>query len=100
MHIYYPDGKGMGYRKATDSEPRNECRFTIEEGWTDKEGNIYYKVLEKWSRRPYDESRARTYYTAIKIQPSGNVMETVAYEGTHYEEIRPSDPRHTIHYRK
>ena len=60
MYIYYPAGRGLSYGKTTDPEPRYECRFTIEEKWTDKEGNIYYRFLAKWARTPYDESLATT----------------------------------------
>ena len=100
MTIYYPDGTGKSYAKKSDPEPLRECRFIIEEKWTDREGNIYYHVLAKWSLRPYDESRTGKWYVSIKIQPSGNIMESVGYQGTQYEEIRPGDPRYTIRYRQ
>lgn len=100
MHVYYSDGKGLGYQRKSDPEPRWEFRFTIEEKWTDEEGNIFYKVLAKWSRPPYDESHASTWLDSIKIQPSGDVMESVGYQGTHYSEINPKDPRYTIRYKE
>ena len=100
MRIFYPDGKVMHYGKKSDPEPRWECRFTIEEKWTDQEGNICYKVLSKCGSPPYNESRASSFRMSIKIHPSGDVMESVAYAGTYYQEIRPDDLRYKIHYRQ
>ena len=100
MRIFYPDGKVMHYVKKSDPEPRWECRFTIEEKWTDQEGNVCYKVLSKCGSPPYNESRARSFRISIKIHPSGDVMESVAYAGTYYQEIRPDDLRYKIHYRQ
>ncbi len=100
MRIFYPDGKVMHYGKKSDPEPRWECRFTIEEKWTDQEGNICYKVLSKCGSPPYNESLASSIRISIKIHPSGDVMESVAYQGTYYQEIRPDDLRYKIHYRQ
>jgi hypothetical protein len=100
MFIYYPDGKGLSYGRKTDPEPRWEWRLTIEDKWTDQEGNINYKVFAKLGDRPYQESLADPMRISIKVNPSGDVMEFVAYEGTKYIEVRPSDPRYMILYRQ
>jgi hypothetical protein len=100
-YIYNPDGKGLGYEKTTDPEPKKISRFTIEEKWTDKEGNIYYKVLAKWTRPPYEELYATLWYVSVKIHPSGDVMEVVASKDKYYEEIKPDVTGwYMIHYRQ
>lgn len=100
-YIYYPDGKGLSYGKTTDQEPQYECRFTIQEKWTDNEGIIYYKVLMKWASPPYQKLYATPWYVSVKIHPSGDVTEIIASRDKFYEEIKPGDDYwYLIHYRQ
>jgi hypothetical protein len=101
MYIYYGDGRGKSYKKTTDPEPRSECRFTIEEKWTDKEGNTYYRILAKWANPPYEELYATPWYLLVKIHVSGDVMETVASRDKYHEEITQSNLYwYMIHHRQ
>jgi len=100
-YIYNSDGTGLHYSRATLKNPDLECRFTIEERWTDRNGCTYYKILFQWGSYPYDESTPKkTWFIVIKIDPSGNVMETVGTKFQYPEEISPLDGSYMIHYRQ
>jgi hypothetical protein len=99
-YVHSPDGTGFWYREATDDEPAMESRFTIEEKSTDEDGNTHYKVLAKWDEIPYDESLAVPWYVVIMIDPSGDVMESVASEVSYPARVNRNDPWYRIHYRQ
>ena len=87
-YTYSPDGTSLFYRSGRDSEPFLEAHYTIEEKWTDEEGNIYYKIKSNTSSIPYDESSAVPWYSLNKIDPPGDGLEFVASRNTYPEEIR------------
>ncbi len=87
-YVNSPDGKGLFYRSATDSEPMMEARYTIEEKWTGEDGYVYYKVASMASSIPYDESSAAPWYSLNRIDPSGDVLEFVASQNTYPGEIK------------
>lgn len=99
-YVFSPDGTGFWYEKTTDAEPTLESRVTIEEKWTDEDGNTHYKILAKWDQIPYDESSAVPWYVIIVIDPSRGVMESVASRTSYPAEINRSDSWYRIHYRQ
>jgi hypothetical protein len=80
--------------------PDWECRFIIEDRWTDKEGDILYKVRESWDHFLYEKIKATTWYLLIKINRSGEVMESVASMSNYAEDISPTAGWYKIHYRQ
>jgi hypothetical protein len=69
-----------------------ESRFSIEEKSTDEDGNTHCKVLAKWDQIPYDESSAVPWYVVIMIDPSGDVMESMASQVDYPASINRNDP--------
>ena len=99
-YVHHPDGTCFWYERSTDDEPAMECRFTIEDKSTDEDGSTHYKVLCNWDQIPYHESSAVPWYVLIVIDPSGDVMESVASEASYPARINRNDPWYQIHYRQ
>jgi ankyrin repeat protein len=88
--IITPGGMAFYYFDPTDDQPDMEGRITIEEKWTDEEGNTYYKVLEYWSDYPYNESEAAKWFKLYLLRPAGDVLEGNWSQIAYPEEINPS----------
>lgn len=99
-YVFSPDGTGFWYEKATDDEPTLESRQTIEEKWTDEDGNTNYRILAKWDQTPYGESSAVSWYVIVMIDASGDVMESVASRTSYPAGINRSSSWYRIHYRQ
>ena len=98
QYVYNPDGTALSYTKAGDIEPRTQCQCTIEEKWTDGEGNTYYKVLEYWDAFPYDELDGSEWYFIHRINPSGDVKFSVSSMNEYTDEFADPIGRFHIHY--
>jgi len=70
--------------------------FTVNESWSDAEGNIYYKVTIK---RP---GYGRITYELWKLHSSQTVFEWMggSYAVEHPKEIKPGHASYNIHYRQ
>jgi len=42
--VCHPDGTTDNYNKTTDVAPRDHSKYTIEQAWYDRDGNIWYKA--------------------------------------------------------
>lgn len=98
--IFSSDGKVLYYVDAASAEPNMEARYTIEEKWTDEEGNVYHKVLETWSNYPYNEAQAVEWYKLYMIHPSGDVLEGNWSQIRYPEEITPGQDYYHVDVRQ
>lgn len=98
QYVYNPDGTALSYAKVGDIDPRAQCQCTIEEKWTDGEGNTYYKVLENWDAFPYDELDGSEWYFIHRINPSGDVKFSVSSMHEYADEFADPIGRFHIHY--
>jgi len=96
--VVYPDGKMSSYSLVDMplDTPHRKVRYTIDEAWTDSDGNIWFKSTHKWPEEVI-------LYQINKISESGNVWE---YHFAHGDlsnlpdEINPDAPKYKIYYRQ
>ena len=52
--VFYPDGRFESYKITSDDKADYKAVYKIEEKWTDKDGNIWYKyrLTEKSWKKP------------------------------------------------
>ena len=92
--VFYPDGRWEEYNLITDDQPEHYGPYTIEEMWTDSNGDIWFKF--HWQCLVHGSK----YFVLGKISNSGTVLEYV-YQGSRYPtEISPIEGKYNIRYRQ
>ena len=92
--INNPDGTRAVYMTPSDTEPYLTATFTIEDKWTDSEGNIWYKIL-------YTETeQIISNFELSKISDNGTTLELVISVIDSPTEIDPNDSTYLIYYRQ
>jgi hypothetical protein len=88
-----PDGTIEYYDNVDLKTPNYRARYLISGKWTDKAGNIMYKMhfVGNWGGEGY---------ALIRISNSGKTRETVVNLYAHPKEIDPNSPSYLIFYRK
>ena len=92
--IHNHDGTLIKYRSTSDTEPYKTATFTIEDKWTDSEGNIWYKIL-------YTETeQILSNFELTKISDNGTTLELVISIIDYPTEIDPNNDMYRIYYRQ
>ena len=91
---YDADGTRLVLIFEKDSEPLEEYLYTITDKWTDKEGNIWYKVMQITPKTNF------TFYLLIKISNSETVYEEVRDATDYPTEIDVNHRNYVIYYRQ
>ncbi len=92
--IHNHDGTLIKYMSTSDTEPYKTATFTIEDKWTDSEGNIWYKIL-------YTETeQIISNFELAKISDNGTTLELDFYIIDYPTEIDPNDGEYRIYYRQ
>ncbi len=92
--IHNHDGTIIKYVSTSDTEPYEIGTFTIEDKWTDSEGNIWYKIL-------YTETgQIISKFELSKISDNGTTLELVYSVIDYPTEIVPNDGINFIYYRQ
>jgi hypothetical protein len=86
--VIFPDCRELDYDSVASTEPEYETRFTVDETWTDSEGNHWYKTHGATDFYPYKEPRYRGF-GFIKISAAGSEMVSVGSEIDYPEELSP-----------
>ncbi len=68
--IYFSDGRLEIFKRASQNDADYNAVYKIEEKWTDKEGNIWYKFRVTKKSWESDDS-----FTLVKISNSGKTQE-------------------------
>lgn len=92
--IHNRDGTKIKYVSASDTEPYLTATFTIEDKWTDSEGNIWYKIL--FTRT----EQIISYFELTKISDNGTTLELVFSIIDYPTEIDPNYEGYRIYYRQ
>jgi hypothetical protein len=92
--IHNHDGTMIKYVSTSDTEPYETATFTIEDKWTDSEGNIWYKIL-------YTETeQILSNFELTKISDNGTTLELVISVIDYPTEIDPNNDMYRIYYRQ
>ncbi len=92
--IHNHDGTLIKYMSTSDTEPYETATFTIEDKWTDSEGNIWYKIL-------YTETeQILSNFELTKISDNGTTLELVISIIDYPTEIDLNDSEYRIYYRQ
>ena len=93
--IHNHDGTLIKYMSTSDTKPYKTATFTIEDKWTDSEGNIWYKIL-------YTETeQILSNFELTKISDNGTTLELVISIIDYPTEIDPRyDVTYLIYYRQ
>ena len=88
------DGLIKYYREADTplDTPALSSKYTINEAWTDREGNIWFKATSV--------SMEGTSYSLDRISNSGTVWESVYSYGELPDDIDVNSPKYRIFYRQ
>jgi hypothetical protein len=86
-----PDGTWYDYSMTTKDSWVGTGEYTINDKWTDANGDIWYKVT--WT----SITSTYTYYELAKVSKSGTVKESVYAINNYPEKIDPEDSK--LHYR-
>ena len=92
--IHNHDGTCALYITTSDTEPYLTATFTIEDKWTDSEGNIWYKILYTKTEQII------SYFELTKISDSGTTLELVFSIIDYPTEIDPNAYGYRIYYRQ
>ncbi len=92
--IHNQDGTLMKYMSTSDTEPYETATFTIEDKWTDSEGNIWYKILYTIT------GQILSRFELTKISDNGTTLETVFSIIDYPTEIVPNDGSNFIYSRQ
>jgi hypothetical protein len=68
--VFYPDGRFESYKITSDDKADYKAVYKIEEKWTDKDGNIWYKY--RLTEKSWESSDSRHL---SKISDSGKIQE-------------------------
>ncbi len=93
-YIHNRDGTLIKYMSTSDTEPYKTATFTIEDKWTDSEGNIWYKIL--YTRT----EQIISYFELTKISDSGTTLELVFSIIDYPTEIDLNAYGYRIYYRQ
>ncbi len=90
--VVNPDGKINEYWKVDSplETPAFRCKFTIDEAWIDREGNIWFKATVK--------RMDGTTHSLNRISKSGSVLEGVWSYGELPDDINPDYPQYLVYY--
>jgi len=79
--------------------PGTSLTYTIDDKWTDSNGNVCYKVEALYAG--YEASPGR-FYLLMKISDSNRVLEFMVGRVEYYDEIDPTNVPYTyrIYYRQ
>jgi hypothetical protein len=86
--ILFPDGRELDYDRLTSPEPEYEGWVTVDETWTDEEGNHWYKTHGSFDAYPYKEPKYN-FFSLLKVDSSGTTLEGTGSEVDYPEEIGP-----------
>jgi len=93
------DGRELGYRHFTDTQPVKECWNTVTKSWVDASGAHWYKVrVVEWvypSRGGKVEG-----FNLIRISPDGNTVEWCFAQFGYPEDVGPLGSAYGIQYRQ
>ena len=92
--IHNHDGTLSKYVNTSDTEPYETGTFTIEDKWTDSEGNIWYKILYTVT------GQIISNFELTKISDNGTTLELVYSVIDYPTEIVPNDGINFIYYRQ
>ena len=92
--IHNHDGTLIKYLSTSDTEPYRTATFTIEDKWTDSEGNIWYKILYTITEQIISN------FELTKISDNGTTLESVISIIDYPTEIVPNDGINFIYYRQ
>jgi len=108
-NVFNPDGTWEYFRKeASPWETDIEIleggwirdffgTYTIEDKWTDSDGNVWYKVdLLFGIKKEY----TNTYYLLMRISDSNKIMEYMEDRIRYGEKIEPKSTKYRIYYRQ
>ncbi len=88
------DGHINMYRKVDSSpeSPAFRSTFTIDEAWTDPDGNIWFKATDK--------NMNGTIFSLNRISKSGSVLESITSYGDLPDDIDPDSGKYMVYYRQ
>ena len=83
--IYNPDGTWLRYQRMDYAGPAVFGYYTVENRWTDSEGNSWYHL------ETYMTQTQRTFYNLSKLDKSNSVWEIQSSNIDYPTEINPED---------
>ena len=90
--IVNPDGSIKRFQTVTDTEPKCQGTYTVNDNWYDSTGNL-------WIKFDYKTTGGRTFHVLSKHSESGTVWEWVSSEIKYPTEMSPIAGNYAIYYR-